>query len=179
MALPAIVWIGATLPLAVAAKPRIAFEPGLETNISPLALLTASPKLSRRPRHSIGGNEVSAIARRRNARPAFYLRAQMPEPGARRWSQWGGPAKCDISPVIPALGLAGEIGAIVPHAVGKERTVARARAREKGVGVSSDESFYGCFGWFPGLAPRVPRLGFIPIAHSGDDAGQVFLGNGI
>ena len=42
---PAIVWIGATLPLAVAAKPRIAFEPGLETNTSPLTLLTASPKL--------------------------------------------------------------------------------------------------------------------------------------
>src|SRR5277367_735382 len=31
VALPAIVWIGATLPLAAAAKPRIAFEPGLET----------------------------------------------------------------------------------------------------------------------------------------------------
>ena len=45
VALPAIVWIGATLPLPVAAKPRIAFEPGLETNTSPLALLTASPKL--------------------------------------------------------------------------------------------------------------------------------------
>jgi hypothetical protein len=45
VSLPAIVWIGATLPLAVAAKPRIAFEPGLETKISPLVLLTASPKL--------------------------------------------------------------------------------------------------------------------------------------
>ncbi len=49
MALPAIVWIGATLPLAVAAKTRIAFDAGFETKMSPLVLLTASPKLKPSP----------------------------------------------------------------------------------------------------------------------------------
>jgi hypothetical protein len=34
--LPAIAWIGATLPVALAAKPRIAFEPALEIGDPPL-----------------------------------------------------------------------------------------------------------------------------------------------
>ena len=44
VALPAIVWIGVRLPLADAAKPRIASVPesGVRTNISRLALVTAS-----------------------------------------------------------------------------------------------------------------------------------------
>src|ERR1700677_1447236 len=41
VALPAIVWIGATLPLAAAAKTRIAFDAGFETKMSTLVLLTA------------------------------------------------------------------------------------------------------------------------------------------
>ena len=36
MELPAIAWIGATLPVALAAKPRIAFEPALEIGDPPL-----------------------------------------------------------------------------------------------------------------------------------------------
>ena len=49
VALPAIVWIGATLPLAVAAKTRIAFEIGFETKMLPLFLLTASAQLNPLP----------------------------------------------------------------------------------------------------------------------------------